>query len=138
MVKPMKLMVEVEEIAYGRIFRMLDGSDGVVSILPVGEGPRSQRATGGNVQKKGGAQSAPCIVLGALIAAGRVQLDRAALRATLKVNGKSETSLPDTLTKLKKAGEIRASGSGRDVVYAITAAGRKRHETACNIQAATE
>lgn len=131
MPKPMKLMIEVEEIAHGRVFRMLDGCAGVVSITPIGDGPRSP---GGGGQKKGGTQSAPCLVLAAMIEAGKVQLGRDALAAVMKSGGKNPTTLPGTLAAMKKAGEIRASGSGKGVTYGITAAGRKRYDTACKIE----
>jgi hypothetical protein len=132
MPKPMKMMVEVEEFAHGRIFRLLDGTDGVVSITPIGDGPRSQRPAGGARQKKGGAQSVSCLVLGALIKTPG--LTREQLFPVLEGNGKKRTSLPDTLQKLKKAGEIRASGTGKRVNYKITPIGKKRFETACQIQ----
>ena len=33
MPKPMKIMVEVEEFAFGRVFRILDGMEGVVAMF---------------------------------------------------------------------------------------------------------
>jgi hypothetical protein len=131
----MKMLIEVEEIAYGRVFRTLDGMDGVVSITPIGDGPKSSRqnvAGATAVQKKGGAQSAPCLVLGALMITPG--LSRAQLTEVIVSNGKSKNSLPDTIAKLKDAGEIRASGEGRAITYRITAAGKKRWNTACQIQ----
>jgi hypothetical protein len=135
MAKPIKVMIEVERIAFGDVFVSLDGMKGVVSITPIGDGPRNARqkaATGTRGQKHGGAQSAPCLVLGALLKSPG--LSREQLYPVLEGNGKSRNSLPDTLTKLKKAGEIRASGSGRDVTYKATPAGKKRFQTACEIQ----
>lgn len=136
MAKPMKLMVEVEEIAHGRIFRLLDGAEGVVSITPIGDGPKSARQNSGTRgQKQGGAQSAPCLVLGALLETPG--LGRRALEGVLEANGKKATSLPDTLAKLRKARELASKGAGKNVVYNITAAGKKRYETACKIQPPT-
>ena len=138
MAKPMKILIEVEEIAHGRVFRILDGMEGVVSIMPVGDGPKSARVEAGatKVQKKGGAQSALCLVLGALIKTPG--LSRFQLTEIMTGNGKSKNSLPDTIAKLKEAGEIRASGSGRDVTYKATAAGKKHFDTACRIQPVKE
>lgn len=130
MPKPMRIMVEVEEIAHGRVFRMLDGTPGVVSITPVGDGPRA--AANKPRQKNGGAQTAPCIVLGALVETPGV--GRAALGAALEANGKKATSLPDTLQKLRKAKQITSKGKGKDVTYSITQTGRKHYATACTIQ----
>jgi hypothetical protein len=134
MVKPIRMMIEVERIAFGDVFVALDAMKGVVTITPIGDGPKGERQNGASTrgQKHGGAHSAPCLVLGALVRTpglGRVQL-----REVLTGNGKSANSLPDTLTKLKTAGEIRASGTGKDVTYKVTSAGKKRFETACQIQ----
>jgi hypothetical protein len=137
MPKPIRVMIEVERIAFGDVFVSLDAMKGVVSITPLGDGPKGARQNGAGPKgskgmKHGGAQSAPCLVLGALIETpglGRVQL-----REVMTGNGKSANSLPDTLAKLKTAGEIRASGTGRDVTYKVTTAGKKRFETACQIQ----
>lgn len=134
MAKPMKMMIEVEEIAHGRVFRLLDTMEGVVSITPIGDGPKSARQNSGGSkgQKQGGSQSVACLVLGALLQTPG--LTREHLFPVLESHGKRRTSLPDTLMKLKKAGEIRASGSGRNVTYKATPAGKKRFETACQIQ----
>lgn len=135
MPKPIKLMLEVEEMAFGRVFRLLDGTAGVVTITPVGDGPKV-KGNSGTKQKQGGAQSVGCLVLGALLQTPG--LGREQLYPVLESNGKARTSLPDTLAKLKKAGQIRASGSGRDVTYKATPAGKKRFETACTIQPVKE
>jgi len=133
MVKPIKMLVEVERIAFGDVFVSLDSMEGVVSITPIGDGPRSARSTGSSAgQKKGGAQSAPCLILGSLIKSPG--LTREQLKSVIVGNGKSETTLADTLNKLKTAGEIRASGTGKGATFKVTSAGKRRFETACQIQ----
>lgn len=135
MPKPMKLLVEVEEIAFGRVFRALDGMNGVVSLTPVGEGVKA--ATGKTTgQKKGGAQSSACVVLGELIRSG--PLPRSNIVAALRTAGKSVASTADTMKKLFVAKHVTKRGRGRDVVYTITPAGKKRFETACTIQPASK
>jgi len=134
MVKPIKMLVEVERIAFGDVFVSLDAMEGVVSITPIGDGPRSARQNSGSSagQKKGGAQSAPCLILGSLIKSPG--LTREQLKSVIVGNGKSETTLPDTLNKLKTAGEIRASETGKGATFKVTSAGKRRFETACQIQ----
>lgn len=134
MPKPMKVLVEVEEIAHGRLFRLLDGMQGVVSITPVGDGPRA--AANGTRQKKGGAQSVSCIVLGAVIATPGIT--RAQLKPVIEGAGKRVSSMPDALSKLKRDKYIVAHGSGKSVTYSSTVAGKKHYKTACEIQPAKE
>ena len=126
MVKPLKMMVEIEEGAFGRVFRSLDGMPGVVSLTPIGDGPRVAK---GKVGKKGKGGTVYCLVLRALIEADK-PVNRDALRDVLAANGKAATSLPDTLTKLKKAKHIAI----KNAMYTITPAGRKHYETSCPIQ----
>jgi hypothetical protein len=134
MAKPMRIMVEVEEIAHGRVFRMLDGTPGVVSITPVGDGPKSSRPD--VAQKKGGAQSVACLILGALVKTPGIS--RAQLAPVLESAGKKVSSMPDALAKLRKAKHITTRGKGKTVVYSITPAGKKHFDTACEIQPAKE
>lgn len=131
MPKPMFMTVQVEEFAFGRVFRLLDTTPGVVTINLKGEGPRA-KPNGKAIQKKGGAQSIPCLVLGALIKTPG--LSRPQLIALLEGNGKKPSSLPDSLTKLRHAKEITSSGKGSNTKYQATKAGVKRFETACSIQ----
>lgn len=135
MPKPMTMTIEVEEVAFGRVFRTLDAMAGVVAIKLKGEGPKKAKAngSGGAGQKHGGAQSVACIVLGALT--DKI-LNRQELATTLEANGKKAASLPDTLMKLRKMGEIRSIGEGRDIKYKITTKGVKHFNTACAIQPA--
>lgn len=125
MPKPMKLMVEIEEAAFGRVFRTLDTMSGVVTITPIGEGPKQP---GTAKQPKGKKGTVYCLVLSALISNGKA-VNRDTLRDVLKMNGKAATSLPDTLTKLKRAKHITI----KNAMYTITPAGRKHYETSCPI-----
>lgn len=124
MPKPIKMMVEIEEVAFGRVFRFLDGMPGVVTITPIGDGPKA--AKGAAKGKKG---TVYCLVLSALIAADK-PLNRDALRDVLSANGKAASSLPDTLTKLKKAKHITI----KNAMYTVTPAGRKHYETSCPVE----
>lgn len=133
MPKPMKAMIEIEEFAFGRVFRALDGMEGVVSITPIGEGPRSQRTGGTNGQKQGGTHSASCLILAALIKTPGITTEQ--MKPVLEGNGKKASSLASTITTMKKAGEIRANGVGKKAAYRITPVGRKRYDTACQVQA---
>jgi hypothetical protein len=133
MPKPITLTIDIEEIAFGRVWRLLDTMPGVVNIKLHGEGPKSKPGGSKQPQKKGGSQSVPCLVLGALIEAN-AKIGRDPLNKVLEANGKKATSLPDAIQKLFKAKEIQRFGKGRDVTYGITVKGRKRYETACEIQ----
>lgn len=124
-VKPLKMMLEIEEGAFGRVFRTLDGMPGVVSMMPIGDGPKNAKAAG----KKGKGGTVYCLVLKALIEAGK-PLNRDALRDVLASNGKAASSLPDTLTKLKKAKHITI----KNAMYSLTPAGRKHYDTSCPVE----
>lgn len=140
MPKPIKVMIEVEETFFGRVFRALDGMEGVATITPIGDGPRSQRqGNGGNVsgQKKGGAQSVQCILLKALIRAGEPTL-RSDLGDALVAAGKTKSGLATSMKLMLQAKEVTRSGAGKNVKYKVTAKGIKRFETACEIQPAKE
>lgn len=143
MAKPMGLTIQVEEGAFGRVFNVLDAMQGVISIKIEASGPKPKGAAKTPGQKKGGAQSAPCLVLGALMKVGTKAtpskwLNREELAAVIVAGGKKATSLPDTLQKLRNAKEVVNHGTGRDVRYRITEAGVKRFKTACTIQPVTE
>ena len=125
MPKPIKMMVEIEETAFGRVFRALDGMPGVVSMTPIGDGPKTK----GPVGKKGKGGTVYCLVLRALIEADKT-VNRDVLRNMLSANGKAATSLPDALMKMQKAKHI----TNKKAMYGITPAGRKHYETSCPIQ----
>lgn len=137
MPKPMKMLIEVEEIAYGRVFRTLDGMDGVVSITPIGEGPKSQQPSR-VLGKRGGAQSSECAVLGALIGSdkGKGSHPRTELAEALVAAGRKPGGVAGVMTALVQKKHARVvSGKGtKGVLYAITPAGIKRYETACSIK----
>lgn len=135
MPKPMTMTIEVEEIAFGKIFRTLDGMPGVVNIRIAGSGPKTAAAAKSSTagQKQGGAQTVPCIVLGTLIE-NKTPLGRPELFDAVESYGKHGTSLPDALQKLRRAKAIKSTGSGRTVTYKITPVGVKQFETACSIQ----
>lgn len=136
MPKPMKLVVEVEESHFGRVFRTLDNMAGVATLTIVSEGVKGPKPTGNDKRKKGGTATVPCIILGELM---RDQVrDRAWLDAAVKSAGRSPTSVPDALAKLRKAKEIKQTGPGAEGVFSITAKGKKRYETACAIQPPAE
>ena len=134
MAKPMRVMVEVEEVAHGKLFRVLDGMPGIVSITPIGDGPKSA-GSGRTGVKQGGAASSECIVLGALIAA-KGSVPRTELTKVLVSHGRSPSGVGTIMSVLSKKKEVKAvSGAGtKDVKYSVTSAGKKRFETACQIQ----
>jgi hypothetical protein len=132
----MKLMVDVEEASFGRVFRILDNMPGVALITIVSEGVKNGRAAPSPVQRRGGTNSIPCIILSELI---KGQQNRESLREAISKAGKAKSSLPDALSKLQKAKEIMSIGKGRHVKYGITPSGRTTFKTACeNQQASTE
>jgi hypothetical protein len=126
MAKPIKLLVDIEEIAFGRVFRALDGMPGVVSLTPIGDGPRAAKGAAG---KKGKGGTVYCLVLRTLIDAGK-PVNRDTLRNVLASNGKSATSLPDALTKLAKAKHI----TNKNAMYSVTPTGRKHYDTSCPVE----
>jgi hypothetical protein len=129
----MQLLVDVEEIAFGHVFRMLDTTKGVARLTIVSDTVKRPGKTSG--QKKGGAQSAACLVLGALNAA-KNSMSRPQLVLVLEASGKKGSTLPSTLNELWREKEILRSGDGQNVRYRITMKGRKRFQTACQIQEA--
>lgn len=123
MPKPISLTIDVEEIAFGKIWRTLDAMNGVVSINIKGNGPKQKKSakTNGRIgNNKKGIATIPHIVLTTL-AVGEA-MGRETLRKALEANGKMGTSLPDTITKLKNAKKIKVVGKG---TYKITQAGLK-------------
>jgi hypothetical protein len=115
----MKFTVDVEEIAFGKVFRTLDAMPGVISIKIVGDGPRSQQqpATSGRPR-------AAAILLQALSAAPRGQMARGDLEAVLAKNGRSKKSFPGTLFTMEKQKLLRRSARGK--IVTMTPAGAKK------------
>lgn len=136
MPKPIMMTIAVEESFFGKIYRTLDTMSGVASIAIHSEGVKGNGRAASAPQKKGGTGSVYCLVLGALCPNG--PLPRSNLQAVVESAGKKASSLPDALMKAKKAKHITARGKGRDVVYTITAAGRKHFDTACQIDKGAE
>jgi hypothetical protein len=113
----MAMTIEVEEVAFGRVFRTLDGMAGVVAIRIQGSGPKPARKNGA---KSGhGGSTAAQLVLAAL-AASKAPLDRAALIPAMEAGGKKAASLPDTIQKLRKQKLITSPKVGE---YKLTKAG---------------
>lgn len=131
MVKPLTMTISVEETFFGKIYRMLDTMPGVASIAIHSEGVKANGAAKPK-KKQGGTQSAHCLVLGALVKSPGIT--KAQLVPVLEGNGKKATTLPDTITKLKKAKHIAVKGSGKAATFTITAAGKKHFDTACEIE----
>jgi len=120
------MMLEIEEAAFGRVFRTLDGMPGVVSLMPIGDGPKAAKGKAG---KKGKGGTVYCLVLKALIEAGK-PVNRDALRNVLADHGRAATSLPDALSKMKKAKHITV----KSAMYSITPMGRKHYDTSCPVE----
>ena len=120
MPKPMMMTIEVEEVAFGKIFRTLDGMNGVVSIHLQGKGPRA-KPNGSQAAPKHNGQTVWRLVMNALLAS-KGPLSRTELAQVIQAGGKAPTSLPDALLKMRKAKHIALHGKGQ---YKITAAGIK-------------
>ena len=133
MPKPLKVMLEVEEAYYGKVWRTLDAMPGVVTLMPISEGVK-QPGEKKQRQKKGGTQSVYCLILGALAQPNVQNAARDYLVQVCEEAGKKATSVPDALMKMRKAKHVKSTGKGRDVKFTITAAGRKHFETACQIE----
>jgi len=125
MVKPIRITLEVEQIALGKVWTTLDGMAGVISIGLHGNGPKPAAKKKGT--KHGSSATVPCIVLGALNGSKK-PLGKPALIEFIVAGGKAAASLADTLTKLKKDKHIAPVGDG---LFKITPAGVKRYQTAC-------
>lgn len=134
MAKPLIMTINVEEIAFGRVFRALDAMPGVVSIDIQAESKRGAAAPApaGRVGGKGtrtGAATIECIILGAL-GDGSEARTRDELRTAITRAGKAATSMPDALRKLKEKRHVKVAAGGK---YAITVAGKERFVEACAI-----
>ena len=128
MPKPIKLTIEIEQVAMGKVWTTLDAMSGVISISLHGSGPKP--AGPKKAGKPGGkSTTVPCLILGALVAS-KDPLPRTDLMLAVEAGGRAATSTPDSLAKLKKDKHIAPAGDG---LYKITAAGVKRYETACKI-----
>jgi hypothetical protein len=108
MPKPMMMMIECEEIAFGRVFRTLDTMPGVASIKIMGNGAKI--ATGpGKGNRTPGTRAKGSLMVAA---------------------GKSPKTLHGQSHMMLKLKLVKKTGKG---ILAITAAGKKYLETKCNI-----
>lgn len=119
MPKPITMIIDVEEIAFGKVWRALDVMPGVINIHMKGTGPPKLPEQKVATVKKNG-KTTKRLVLESLLS--KSPKAREELEAAIVNGGKQKTSLPDTLTKLKKEKSIRPIGKGK---YKITAAGIK-------------
>lgn len=116
MPKPMSLTIEIEEIAFGRVWRTLDAMPGVINIHMKGQGPKQLKPATEVLNKKTTAR----LVLEALLI--KSPASKLLLEEAILAGGKQKASLADTLTKLKKQKNISPAGKG---MFKITAAGIK-------------
>jgi hypothetical protein len=130
MPKPMTMTIDVEEIAFGAVFRRLDTMPGVISINLRGSGPKPAPSS---TRRKGGSATVECLILGALVEATK-PLSRPDLVAAVTAGGKQASSMPDALVKLKRKSHIAYL---KGALYKITKAGRARYAEACAIQQET-
>jgi hypothetical protein len=122
MPKPMEMTIEVEEIAFGPVFRKLDIMPGVIAIHLRGTGPRAV-----GPRNRGSVATVECLVLGALMLAKK-PLNTTELATAITSFGKQKSSLGDSLMKLKAKKHIAAV---KTATYKITPAGVDRYRTAC-------
>jgi hypothetical protein len=135
MPKPMMMMIECEEIAFGRVFRTLDTMPGVASIKIMGNGAKIATGPGkGNrtpgTRAKGSLKdgtSGRCIVLNALTDGPKSLKD---INELMVAAGKSPKTLHGQSHMMLKLKLVKKTGKG---ILAITAAGKKYLETKCNI-----
>ena len=113
MPKPITMIVNVEEIAAGKVWRTLDAMNGVVSIGIKGDGPKQVKPNGK------GEKTTQRLVLDAL---NKSPLDKKALELAIEAGGKKKTSLPAAIFELKKAKLITPLVGG---LFKITAAGKQ-------------
>jgi hypothetical protein len=119
MPKPITITIQVEEVAFGRIFNLLDKMPGVVALNLHGSGSKPN----GAAPKKRGATSAS-IILKILTTAN---CGRELLRSAMVKEGKSPASLQSTIDYLRKNKHIQDMPKG---LFRITAAGRKYYSDA--------
>lgn len=131
MPKPMEILIQVEEGHFGKVWRTLDTMPGVALIQYKSEGVKGQKAP---TKKQGGTQSSECIVLDCMIRAAR-PAPRSVLAAALVTGGRKASTIAGVMNSLiKKKHATAVSGRGTPkVTYSVTAAGKKRFETACTI-----
>lgn len=140
MPKPMMLMLRVEEIAFGRVFRLCKNMPGVISLdidgnadtpTPTPNAGRSQR---GNV-KDGSTRK--CVILSALEKTPGLMISQ--MMDPLRSAGKGTASVSALLNQMIKDGLIRKKSKkvkgehSSKAVYFITPQGQKYMTTNCNL-----
>lgn len=111
MAKPMSMLIEVEEVAFGRVFRTLDGMQGVISINLKGTGPKKGPCT----PKAQGGKTVNEIILDALTDS---PLPRKTLEGVLARHGKAATSAASALTHLRKTKKVKLNATTGE--YSLT------------------
>lgn len=104
MPKPMRMMIEVEELAFGRVFRTLDGMQGVIAIDIKGDGPKKGQC----VPKAQGGKTINEIIFDALNEGPKA---RKQLEHELARNGKAPTSIGSALTALRKSKRLKLNAT---------------------------
>jgi hypothetical protein len=132
----MTLLIEVEEIAFGKVFRKLDEMSGVISINIRGSGVKGKgKGRGDNVvpfnpnRTKGGTPTCGMIVLKLLVDSGE-PVTRDACMAELVKFGKAETNITSCMTDLVRRklasrigrAEYKATKKGGEYLAARSAA----------------
>jgi hypothetical protein len=136
MVKPMPMRLQVEEVAFGKVFRMLSGMPGVVSIDIDAESPKRQ------YNKKNGAEQAPradrgskaggnssiCLMLAALT---KGPVDRKTLEDAVVAGGKAKATLNNQLWSAKERKLIVKKANG---TFSMTAKGKTYLAESCEVE----
>lgn len=138
MPKPMMMILAVEEIAFGRVFRNVKNMPGVVSIDIDGnadkKGGAAPRSARGSV-KEGSTRK--CIILSTLQQTPGIMISqmmdplRSAGKGTASVSALLHTMIKHKLIK-KKAKKVKGEHSAK-AVYFITPQGEKYMTTNCNL-----
>lgn len=129
MPKPMTVTIDVEEIAFGRVWRTLDAMPGVVKMHMHGTGPKPEAKVRAS-SKKG--ETVHCVLLRALKANEdafpSALIPKKVLEDAVIKAGKAKGSLHNVIDKAKKLKHLRSPKTG---FYKITPAGVKYIETVC-------
>jgi hypothetical protein len=124
MPKPIVMIVAVEELLAGKIWRLLDSTPGVVEINIQGSGPKPNgAAVPSKANGKNNGTPARILVLNALLS--KSPQSKEALGNLLEKNGKMRSTLPSTIAVLKQKKHIAAVDDG----FKITSAGTKAATT---------
>jgi hypothetical protein len=132
MPKPMMIMIMVEELAFGSVYRKIDAMPGVISLsLNANNGdkapaaPAKTRAKG----KTADGSTALCIVLNALHMAHGSAIPRSELRDLIVTQGKAPKSLANVIFTGRRKKLMKTTKDG----LVILPAGDKYLKTECAI-----